>query len=252
MLLEVREISKSFGWLKAVDKCHMVVQENSITGLIGPNGAGKSTVFSLITGFLKPDKGEIIYQGTNITELPPYAIARKGLGRTFQTPQGLPRMTVLENLLLAGSTEAEERILSILFSGRKIREREKAYKAEALELLNAMGFIDKKNEYIANLSPGEARVVEVLRQLMLKPKLLCLDEPASGLNLASQRELEKFIRKLLERGLTMLIVEHNLNFIMRLSSTLYVMNRGGIIAHGVPDEVAKDDKVIEVYLGGRP
>lgn len=249
-MLQVRGVSKNFGGLKAVNNCSLDVKKGSITGLIGPNGAGKSTLFNLITGFIPLDRGEITFNGENITGVSPHILAGKGLVRTFQTPNGFPNMTVMENLLVVPRGQRGERLLeAIRFSG-KVKEEEKGNVGRALQLLEIVNLAGKRNELVKNLSAAECRLLEMVRQLMLKPSMLCLDEPASGVNPAMQRKLMDLVNDLRKQGHTFLIIEHNLSFIMELCDIIYVMETGEIITRGTPDEVAGDPKVIEIYIGG--
>ncbi|MCL4441195.1 MAG: ABC transporter ATP-binding protein [Firmicutes bacterium] len=249
-MLQIKGVSKNFGGLKAVNNCSLAVKKGSITGLIGPNGAGKSTLFNLITGFIPLDRGEVTFNGENITGISPHILAGKGLVRTFQTPNGFPNMTVMENMLVVPHGQQGERLLDAICFPCRVKEEEKRNAAKALQLLEIVNLVGKRNELVKNLSAAECRLLEMVRQLMLGPSMLCLDEPASGVNPAMQRKLLGLINDLRKQGHTFLIIEHNLSFIMALCDIIYVMETGAIITRGTPDEVASDPKVIEIYIGG--
>ncbi len=249
-LLEVRNVSKHFGGLKAVSNCSLDVPKGRIIGLIGPNGAGKTTLFNVIAGFLPQTAGEVRFCGEVISGLPAYEIARKGLVRTFQLPHGFKEMTVMENLMTAPLRQDGESIWKALLMPPSVREQEKTYKGKALYLLETINMVDRRNELVGNLSAGEARMLEFARQLMMEPELLLLDEPAAGINPALQDQLIEQILKLKDQGLTLFIIDHNLGFITSLSDHIYVMHQGQNLTDGDPDTVIHHQKVREVYLGG--
>lgn len=248
-LLEVRNVSKHFGGLKAVNNCSLAVERHQIVGLIGPNGAGKTTLFNVIAGFLAPTSGEVYFKGEKISGLEPYEICQKGVARTFQTPHGFAGMTVMENMMTAPLNQKGESFRHLLLARAEVKAQQRQFKEKALRLLAAFGMADRQHEYVGNLSAGEARVLEMARQLMLDPEILLLDEPAAGINPALQHRLADIIKDLRQNGLTFLVVDHNLGFIMGLSDYIYVMDRGSIIAQGPPEEIAHDKKVREIYLG---
>ena len=250
MLIDVKGVSKVFGGLKAVNKASFQVNEHLITGLIGPNGAGKSTLFNCIAGYYPATSGEIYLKGERVEHLLAYEISTRGLARTFQTPQGFSQMTVMENLMVVPHGQAGENPWRGLIAGKKVKEQEERLKQKALKLLGEFGLSELKNELIANLSAGEARIVEIARQLMLDPEVLLLDEPAAGINPSLQNHLVQVLSSLRKQGLTLLIVDHNLGFISSLCDYIYVLHLGEIIAQGTPQEIFKNPKVIEVYLGG--
>lgn len=249
-MLDVRSIYKHFGGLQAVNDCSLKVEQHQIVGLIGPNGAGKTTLFNIIAGFLPPTKGEVWFNGKLISGLKPHQIASQGVARTFQIPHGFPRMTVMENLIAAPMGQKGESLWKIITAPGQIKEQERIFKEKALKILQSLDMLDKRNEMVGNLSAGEARILELARQLMLDPEILLLDEPAAGINPAFQSKLMETIRDIRDRGQTFLIVDHNLGFIMGLSDYIYVMDRGEIITEGTPEAVIKDRRVKEVYLGG--
>lgn len=252
-MLETKNISKSFGGLRAVNNCSIKVEKSRITGLIGPNGAGKTTLFNVITGFLKRDEGEVWFDGEEVGSLLPHEIAMKGMVRTFQTAAGFMHMTVMENMMIAPQAQEGEMLWrTLFFPGRIVRTQEEEARTRAAEILNFMGLYEKRNEYVENLSSAEAKLLEVGRQLLSGAKLVLLDEPMSGVSPAFQGRMVEYLGDIRERGgLTFFVIEHNLNFIRRVSDVIYVMNNGELLSRGTWDEVIQDEKVIEAYLGGR-
>lgn len=249
-ILETHNVSKSFGELKAVKDCSIEIPENSIIGLIGLNGAGKTTLFNIITGFLKPDSGEVRFMGKSITNEPPHKLALLGLVRTFQTPFGFPEMTVMENLMVATPEQPGEIWWKGLMASKEVTEVEKEVERKALAQIERLGLKNREHELVKNLSPGEARLLEVARQLMLYPKVLLLDEPASGLSPDAQVLLGEVLKNLKKDGVTLFVIEHNLGFVTKISDEILVMSRGEIFAQGPPDTIFENEKVKNIYLGG--
>jgi neutral amino acid transport system ATP-binding protein len=245
-LLDVRDVAHAFGGVRAVDGATFDVEAGSITGLIGPNGAGKSTLFNCISGFLRPRSGRVSMDGRRIDRLPPHRIARAGLVRTFQTPRALIRMTVAENVMLATPRHPGERL------GRLGRSREREAEARAAELLALVGLDGHAQALAGTLSGGQRKLLDLIRALMAEPRLLLLDEPMAGVNPTTRVQLLQHIRDLRDRdGITLLIVEHDLDFIMGASDRVIVMNDGRVIADGTPEEVRGDERVVDAYLGAR-
>ncbi len=245
-LLDVRDVAHAFGGVRAVDGATFDVEAGSITGLIGPNGAGKSTLFNCISGFLRPRSGRVSMDGRRIDRLPPHRIARAGLVRTFQTPRALIRMTVAENVMLATPRHPGERL------GRLGRSREREAEARAAELLALVGLDGHAQALAGTLSGGQRKLLDLIRALMAEPRLLLLDEPMAGVNPTTRVQLLQHIRDLRDRdGITLLIVEHDLDFIMGASDRVIVMNDGRVIADGTPQEVRGDERVVDAYLGAR-
>ncbi len=248
-MLQVQNISKHFGGLKALDDCSLEVEQGSITALIGPNGSGKTTLFNVITGFLKPTSGRVLFEGRNITGLPEHRIANLGIARTFQVSSLFPKLTVWENLLEAYPHQVGESLWSVFTQPARIRAQEQAQMELAYASLERIGLTQKMQERAANLSAPEARMLEIGRQLMFSPRLLLLDEPSSGVNPAMLDRLSERITELNKQGVTFFIIGHNLSFIMKLSHYMHVLQYGKLIASGQPRQVAKDERVIKAYMG---
>jgi neutral amino acid transport system ATP-binding protein len=251
-LLSVREVSKRFGGLAAVDRASFDVQAGSLTALIGPNGAGKSTLFNVVTGFVRGDGGRVELDGEPIQGRSPHAIALRGLVRTFQLTKALAVMSVLDNMLLAAPRHPGERLA--LAPLRPLwRARERAAREQALRLLDTFGLGAMANAYAGTLSGGQRKLLELARALMLEPRLLLLDEPFAGVNRTLGLRLLADIERLrAERGLTVLLVEHDLDVVMRHSDRVVVMAEGRVIASGTPAEVRRDRRVVDAYLGTGP
>ncbi len=248
--LEVREVVRAFGGVRAVDGATLDVEPGSITGLIGPNGAGKSTLFNCVSGFLRPEAGRVLLGGVRIDRRPPHRIARTGLVRTFQTPRTLTRMTVLENVLLATPRHPGEQLGGALAGRARRRERDaRGRAAELLELVRLDGHADA---LAGTLSGGQRKLLDLVRALMAEPRILLLDEPMAGVSPALRVQLLEHVLSLREQaGVTFLIVEHDLDFVMRACDRVIVMNGGRVIAQGTPDEVRVDERVVDAYLGAR-
>jgi ABC-type branched-subunit amino acid transport system ATPase component len=248
-MLECRSVSKSFGGVRAVRECTLKVPEHAIVGLIGPNGAGKTTLFNVIAGVFPPTAGEVYFKGEKISALSAWQIAGRGIARTFQTPHGFPQMTVMENLMVAPLRQEGDTVVKGFLQGRGVRTQERHNHERAMALLDTVGLMDYRNELVVNLSAGDARLVEMIRQLVLNPSILLLDEPAAGINPALTGRLLALLRRLRSDGLTILAIDHNLGFIMELCDSIYVLAQGQNLAQGSPDEISGDPRVIEAYLG---
>jgi branched-chain amino acid transport system ATP-binding protein len=248
--LEVHELVRAFGGVRAVDGATLNVEPGSITGLIGPNGAGKSTLFNCVSGFLRPQSGRVLLDGKRIDRHAPHRIARAGLVRTFQTPRALTRMTVLENVVLAAPRNGGERLGGAL--APRARRREREARARAAELLELVRLERHRDALAGTLSGGERKLLDLVRALMVEPRILLLDEPMAGVSPALRVELLEHILAVRDRdGVTLLIVEHDLDFVMRASDHVIVMNDGRVIAQGAPDEVRVDERVVDAYLGAQ-
>ncbi|HEY7127334.1 MAG TPA: ABC transporter ATP-binding protein [Ktedonobacterales bacterium] len=240
-ILEARNVSKAFGGIHALDACSISVEQGTITGLIGPNGSGKTTLFNVITGYEHVDSGTISFQGTSITNATPDQVFRRGIGRTFQLTRVFPRLTVLENMHVA----AQRQHLKGLFSRWSSSHEQK----RALELLDFVGITRLKDMPASNLSYGQKKLLEFAFILIAEPQVILLDEPAGGVNPMMIRQLASRIRALNERGVTFLVVEHNMEFVMGLCHSVTVLHRGTKIAEGTPEEVRNNPAVLEAYLG---
>ena len=241
-MLEVRSLCKYFGGIKAVDNCSFKVERGSITALIGPNGAGKTTAFNCISRTAQPTSGEVWLDGQRIDQLRPNRITRMGLSRTFQISRNLADMTVLENMIVQARVDG---IRGLFRPAIPPQERDKA-----MEILDFLGITRIAYEDGSNLSYGQKKLMDFGALLMSDPKIILLDEPAGGVNLSLLEEIMTHIRRLNERGLTVLIVEHNMDLVMRLSHKIVVMAQGQVICEGTPEVVRNDAAVLEAYLGG--
>lgn len=240
-LLEAWNVSKSFGGIRALDTCSISVEQGIITGLIGPNGSGKTTLFNVITGYERVDGGDIRFNGKAITNLKPDKVFRLGVGRTFQLTRIFPRLTVMENMHVAAQRQGARELLSRWSSTHEQKR--------ALELLDFVGITQLKDMPAANLSYGQKKLLEFAFVLIAEPQVILLDEPAGGINPVMIAQLSERIRTLNKRGVTFLVVEHNMEFVMGLCDTVMVMHRGSKIAEGTAQEVRNNPAVLEAYLG---
>jgi len=248
-LLSVRDVRKRFGGVAAVDGATFDVRPGSITALIGPNGAGKSTLFNVLTGFERPDGGEVVFAGRSVYGRAPHWLARRGMVRTFQLTKALSVMTVLDNVRLAAPRNPGER-LPLAPVRLAWRGAEQDATERALGLLERLGLEGRAADYAGTLSGGQRKLLELARALMLRPRVLLLDEPLAGVNRTLGRSLLEHIERLrADEGLTVLLVEHDMDVVMRSSDTVVVMAEGRVIATGSPLEVRRDERVIEAYLG---
>jgi branched-chain amino acid transport system ATP-binding protein len=236
-LLQVRNLTKHFGGLAAVQKVAFDIGRGEIVSLIGPNGAGKTTIFNLLSGVYSPDEGEIRLDGEDLAGRRPYEICQRGIGRTFQIMQPFPHMTVVENVVTGG-----------LF-GRRPRASFREVEEEAAELCRWVGLEGKENAYPRNLTVADQKKIEIARALAVKPKLLLLDEVMSGLTPAETAEAVKLVRQVRERGITIFLIEHVMKVVMGISDRIIVLHHGEKIAEGSAVQVANDAKVVEAYLG---
>jgi len=249
-MLVTDKIEKNFGGLKAVDKVSIEVKENTIMGLIGPNGAGKTTFFNLITGYHATDSGQIKFKNIDITNMGTHEISRLGLVRTFQKTRIFPEMTVLENLIVASQDNIGEGFFDPILFRKAMKKDQKDKSKKAIDVLKDMDLYDQKDEYAKNLPYGEQKRLEMMRAVMTSPDLLLLDEPTAGVSQDYTESMKKYIKKLKkEQGITFLIIEHKMSFMMELAEYLYVIDHGKLIASGTPEEIKNNKKVISAYLG---
>lgn len=249
-LLRLDDVVKRFGGLAAVDGASFDVEERSITALIGPNGAGKTTLFNVASGFARPDRGSVRLGDARIDGRPPHAVNRLGLVRTFQTPRALTRMSVLENMLLAAPDQPGERLWQLVATPRAARRREREIEEQAVELLRLVRLDGHAGDYAGTLSGGQRKLLEFARALMTSPRIVLLDEPMAGVNPTLALQLLEHVRALREeRGLTFLLIDHDLEAVMSVSDRVVVMSEGRVIAAGSPDDVQADPLVVDAYLG---
>jgi len=249
-LLQTYALRKEFGGLIAVDDVDFTVPEGSIVSLIGPNGAGKTTFFNMLTGVYKPTAGRIVFAGEDLTGRPPHTYTQRGIGRTFQNIRLFQNMTALENVLVGMHTRLKARLLESIVRTPRVKHEEHEARVRARELLQYCGLVRKDEEIGRNLSYGDQRRLEVARALATQPKLLLLDEPTAGMNPQETAEFTQFVARLrTERGLTVLLIEHDMRVVMGVSDRVTVLDYGEKIAEGSPTEIQKNERVIEAYLG---
>jgi len=249
-VLELDGIVKVFGGLRAIGGVSFAVRPKQIFGLIGPNGAGKTTIFNVVTGVYKPDGGAVRFQGHSIGGVAPWRIALAGIGRTFQNIRLFTQMSVIENVMVSAHHTASAGVLGAMLRTRRHADNERAMRDKALELLDAFGLAPHKDEEARSLPYGSQRRLEIARAMMLEPKLILLDEPAAGMNSREATKLMEQIRWLRDRfGLTIVLVEHNMQVVMGVCEHVHCVDHGETIASGTPDEIKRHPAVLAAYLG---
>jgi branched-chain amino acid transport system ATP-binding protein len=250
VLLRTEDLTKKFGGLLALSGVDVTIPEGEIVGLIGPNGSGKTTLFNCICGFHHPDNGRVILRSEEITSLQPHQVARKGISRTFQLARLFFDLSVLDNILVAKHLTSQTGFVSSLLASKKFREEEVRFAQHAEDLLHLVDLIDIKDRRARDLPYGSQRLLTLAIALSSDPDLVLLDEPTAGMNQEEAKMLGNILRRINERGVTIFLVEHNMKFVMGLSTRLVVLNFGRVICRGTPDEVRNDEAVIDAYLGG--
>ena len=249
-ILQIKNLSKYFGGLAAVSKCSLKIKKGSITGIIGPNGSGKTTLFNLIAGNLKASDGQVVFNNQNITNVPSYELFSKGLLRTFQIAHEFTNLTVLENLMMVPGNQSGERLMTALLKPRIVKKEEAIIRNKAYEVIEFLNLKHLANELAGNLSGGQKKLLELGRTMMVDAKIVLLDEVGAGVNRTLLKDIGTAILRLnKEKGYTFCMIEHDMDFISRMCDPVIVMAEGSVLFEGTPDEVKRNEKVIESYLG---
>ena len=249
-ILQIDNLSKYFGGLAAVSSCSLQIKKASITGIIGPNGSGKTTLFNLIAGNLKPSSGKVMFNNEDITSIPSYELFSKGILRTFQIAHEFTNLTVLENLMMVPGNQSGEKLMTALLKPKLVKEEEEIVKQKAYEVIDFLNLKHLSNELAGNLSGGQKKLLELGRTMMVDAKIVLLDEVGAGVNRTLLKDIGTAILRLnKEKGYTFCMIEHDMDFISRMCDPVIVMAEGSVLFEGTPDEVKKNEKVIESYLG---
>ncbi len=249
-ILQIDNLSKNFGGLAAVSNCSLKIRKGSITGIIGPNGSGKTTLFNLIAGNLKTSNGTVLFDNEDITDVPSYELFSKGLLRTFQIAHEFTNLTVLENLMMVPDNQSGELLMNALLKPKLVKEEENKIKKKAKEVIEFLNLTHLSNELAGNLSGGQKKLLELGRTMMVDAKIVLLDEVGAGVNRTLLKDIGTAILRLnKEKGYTFCMIEHDMDFISRLCDPVIVMAEGSVLFQGTSEEVKKNDKVIESYLG---
>jgi neutral amino acid transport system ATP-binding protein len=250
-LLDVDGVVKRFGGIHAVDGASFGVAEGSVTALIGPNGAGKTTLFNVVTGFHRGDRGSVRFAGDEVLRMPAYAIARRGMVRTFQITKALAAMPVIDNMMLAAPDQPGERFRNLVLHPGMVRRREREVHEQAVELLDVFGLSKLADDYAGTLSGGQRKLLELARALMVRPVMILLDEPMAGVNPALTQSLLGHVTALRDEGMTVCFVEHDMDVVMGISDWVAVMAGGKLVAEGPPYTIGRNRAVVDAYLGKR-
>ena len=249
-ILQIESLSKYFGGLAAVSSCSLQIKKASITGIIGPNGSGKTTLFNLIAGNLQPSSGKVMFNNEDITSVPSYELFSKGILRTFQIAHEFTNLTVLENLMMVPGNQSGEKLMTALLKPKLVKEEEEIVKQKAYEVIDFLNLKHLSNELAGNLSGGQKKLLELGRTMMVDAKIVLLDEVGAGVNRTLLKDIGTAILRLnKEKGYTFCMIEHDMDFISRMCDPVIVMAEGSVLFEGTPNEVKKNEKVIESYLG---